>query len=52
MLHSADADHIFLVDTKTGAVWEWYEGDKLSQEEFRRISVEGLYNNNPLGVGP
>jgi hypothetical protein len=37
-----NSERIFLLDTKTGAVWEWKSlGD---HEEFERISVEGLYN--------
>lgn len=39
-------DNVLLIDTKTGAIW------KLEQvglyEEFERVSVEGLYHNQPF----
>jgi hypothetical protein len=40
---SANLDHVFLLDTKTGAVWELKPiGDT---QEFERMSVDGLYKN-------
>lgn len=51
LIHSADADHVFLVDTKTGAVWQLRDFGKLG-EEFDRVPVEGLYDSNTLGVIP
>jgi hypothetical protein len=41
-MHSADPEHVFLLDTKTGAVWQ-LKPDLKNTPEFERISVEGLY---------
>ena len=50
VLHSVDPEHVFLVDTKTGAVWQLKELGRIQQ--FERVSVEGLYDNNPPGIRP
>lgn len=50
LLYSSNPEHVFLVDTRTGAVWHlqsWGTG-----EEFQRVAVDGLYDNNPLGIQP
>jgi hypothetical protein len=42
-----NSEHIYLLDTKTGAAWELKPvGDN---QVFERISVEGLYNRKPFG---
>lgn len=40
-LNSANPDRVFMLDTQTGAVWEWEQFE--NSEHFVRISVEGLY---------
>jgi hypothetical protein len=47
-LYAANPDRVFLLDTKTGAVWELKPNLK-DIPEFERISVEGLYDNR---IGP
>lgn len=56
---SANQDNVFLLDTKTGAVWQLVESpgipgntDFPETQEFERISVEGLYRNRVPGEGP
>jgi hypothetical protein len=44
-LNSANPDHVFLLDTKTGAVWELKPRPLGDTQEFERISVEGLYDS-------
>jgi len=49
-LHSVNPDRVFLLDTKTGGVWEL---EPLGRYQvFERVSVEGLYSNMPPGVRP
>lgn len=52
-LHFANPDRVFLLDTKTGAVWELKPRSFPDTQGFERISVEGLYYyNEPLPVTP
>jgi hypothetical protein len=48
-LNSANPVGLFLLDMKTGAVWQLEPVG--NTQEFTRISVEGLYNNRVLGEG-
>ena len=48
-LHSDNPSHILLLDTKTGAVWELKPQPLGDDQEFERISVEGLYNRKTFG---
>jgi hypothetical protein len=50
-LNAANPDHVFLLDTKTGAVWQLKPQPLGDSQEFERTSVEGLYNTK-VGVGP
>lgn len=52
---SANPGRVFLLDTKTGAVWQLVEipgipsnVDFPDTQDFERISVEGLYNRKPF----
>jgi hypothetical protein len=45
-----DEGRIFLLDTKTGEVWQLEPVG--NTQEFGRISVEGLYDNRGPGEGP
>lgn len=44
-LQSVGQDRVFLMDTKTGAVWQLQQIG--NSQEFDRVSVEGLYRNLP-----
>lgn len=45
LLQSPSPDHVFLLDTRTGAVWQLRQvGDS---EEFDRMSVDGLHSASP-----
>jgi len=52
-LSAANPGRVFLLDTKTGAVWELKPRTFPDKQGFERISVEGLYYfNEPLPVTP
>jgi hypothetical protein len=49
LMYSATPSRVFLLDTKTGAVWE-SKPDWRGTQQFERVAVEGLHDRNPFGL--
>lgn len=47
LLQSPTPDRVFLLDTRTGAVWHMKQNPLEDRPEFDRIPVEGLYQGYP-----
>jgi hypothetical protein len=47
LLYSTTPDHVFLLDSRIGAVWQMRQNPILDTQEFDRMSVDGLYSGSP-----